>query len=121
MQDFTPADGKEVFILTDSVSLLGSKGKHKTVDNPYIHKQLWPLLSAHFKELTMISMSGCQTKDILREVDKLVQAKARGNPAAFDHVLIIMPTLNELYKRRAQRSSSETHCTKEYSGSLWKP
>ena len=42
MQDFTPAYGKEVFILTDSVSLLGSKGKYKTVDTPYIHKQLWP-------------------------------------------------------------------------------
>jgi hypothetical protein len=26
MQDLKPADGKEVFILTDSVSLLGSKG-----------------------------------------------------------------------------------------------
>ena len=41
-------------------------------------------------------MSGCHTKDILTEVDKLVQAKAGGNPAAFDHVLILMPTLNEL-------------------------
>jgi hypothetical protein len=96
MQDLTSADGKEVFILTDSVSLLESKGKFSTVDNPYIHKQLWPLLSAHFVKLTMISISGCQTKDILREVEKLVQAKAGGNPAAFDHVLILMPTLFRL-------------------------
>jgi hypothetical protein len=49
----------------------------------------------------MISMSGCETKDILREVNKLVQTKAGGNPAAFDHVLIIMPTLNELCKTRS--------------------
>jgi hypothetical protein len=57
MQDLTPADGKEVFILTDSVSLLGSKRKFDTVDNPQIHKQLWPLLSAHFKDLAMISIN----------------------------------------------------------------
>ena len=79
MQDFTPGDGKEVFILTDNVSLLGSKGKFDTVDNPQIHKQLWPLLSARFKDLTMISINGWQPKDILTEIDKLVQAKA-GEP-----------------------------------------
>ena len=44
----------------------------------------------------MKSMSGCYTKDILREVENVVQTKAGGNPAAFDHVLIVMPTLNEL-------------------------
>ena len=30
MQDFVPADGKEVFIITDSVTLLGKNGKCKT-------------------------------------------------------------------------------------------
>ena len=83
MQDFTPADGKEVFIITDSVTLLGNKGKGKTPDNPHIHKYLWPLLSAHFTKLTMVSISGVQTKDIPREVDKLVQTKAGGEPCSF--------------------------------------
>jgi hypothetical protein len=96
MQDFRPADGQEVFIITDSVALLGNKGKGKAPDNPHIHKYLWPLLNAHFTKLTMKSMSGCYTKDILREVESIVQTKAGGNPAAFDHVLIIMPTLNAL-------------------------
>ena len=41
-------------------------------------------------------MSGCTTADILKEVETIVQTKAGGNSAAFDHVLIIMPTLNEL-------------------------
>ena len=47
----------------------------------------------------MISVNGWQPKDILTAITELVQAKAGGNPAAFDHVLIIMPTLfrkNEL-------------------------
>jgi hypothetical protein len=96
MQDFVPADGKEVFIITDSVTLLGKKGKCKTPDNPHIHKYLWPLLSEHFTKLAIKSMSGCYTSDILREVETIVQTKAGGNSAAFDHVLIIMSTLNEL-------------------------
>ena len=41
----------------------------------------------------MISVNGWQPKDILTAITELVQAKAGGNPAAFDHVLIIMPTL----------------------------
>jgi hypothetical protein len=40
MQDFVPADGKEVFIITDSVTLLGKKGKCKTLEKPHIHKYL---------------------------------------------------------------------------------
>ena len=93
MQDLKPADGKEVFILTDSVKLQGNAGKYDTVDYKHIHKQMWPLLSAHFKDITMISVNGWQPKDILTAITELVQAKAGGNPAAFDHVLIIMPTL----------------------------
>ena len=93
MQDLKPADGKEVFILTDSVKLQGKEGKYDTVDYKHIHKQMWPLLSAHFKDVTMISVNGWQPKDILTAITDLVQAKAGGNPAAFDHVLIIMPTL----------------------------
>ena len=41
-------------------------------------------------------MSGCNTKDILVEVQNVVNTEARGDPAAFEHVLIIMPTLNEI-------------------------
>ena len=41
-------------------------------------------------------MSGCYTSDILGEVDTIVQTKAGANSASSDHVLIIMPTLNEL-------------------------
>ena len=41
-------------------------------------------------------MGGCKTKDILEVVQNIVNTKAGGNSAAFDHVLIIMPTLNEL-------------------------
>ena len=41
-------------------------------------------------------MGGCKTADILREVEDIVNTKAGGNSAAFDHVLITMPTLNEL-------------------------
>jgi hypothetical protein len=52
-----------------------------------------PLLSAHFKDVTMISVNGWQPKDILTAITDLVQTKARGNPADFDHILIIMPTL----------------------------
>ena len=44
----------------------------------------------------MKAMGGCKTADILREVEDVVNTKAGGNSAAFDHVLIIMPTLNEL-------------------------
>ena len=40
MQDFTPADGKEVFILTDSVQLQGKEGKYDTVDYKYIQKNV---------------------------------------------------------------------------------
>ena len=57
MQDLKPADGKEVFILTDSVKLQGKEGKYDTVDYKHIHKQMWPLLSAHFKDITMISVT----------------------------------------------------------------
>ena len=46
-------------------------------------------------------MGGCKTKDILEEVQQLVDTEARGNPAAFEHVLIIMPALNELIKDNA--------------------
>ena len=82
MQDIKSADGIGVFILTDSVSLLGTKGPGKTEDNPHIHKKLWHILSSHFKDLTIKAMSGCQTKDILREVKELVRTKVGGNPAA---------------------------------------
>ena len=41
-------------------------------------------------------MGGCTTAGILKEVEDIVQTKAGGDSAAFDHVLIIMPTLNEL-------------------------
>ena len=68
MQDIKPADGIEVFIVTDSVSLLGSNGANKTEDNPHIHKKLWPILSSNFKSLTIKAISGCTTKDILKEV-----------------------------------------------------
>ena len=98
MQDLKPADGIEVFIITDSVSLLGSKGAKKTEDNPHIHESLWPILSSNFKALTIKAISGCTTERILKEVKELVQAKAGGDPAAFNHVLIVMPTLNELCK-----------------------
>ena len=98
MQDLKPADGIEVFIITDSVSLLGTKGAKKTEDNPHIHEKLWPILSSNFKALTIKAISGCTTERILKEVKELVQAKAGGDPAAFNHVLIIMPTLNELCK-----------------------
>jgi hypothetical protein len=53
MQDYVPADGKEVFIVTDSVTLLGKNGKYKTPGNPHLHKYLWPLLSEHFTKLTI--------------------------------------------------------------------
>ena len=43
-------------------------------------------------------MSGCTTERITQEVKELVRVKAGGNPAAFKHVLIVMPTLNELCK-----------------------
>ena len=39
MQDLKPADGKEVFILTDSVKLRGKEGKYDTVDYKYIYSQ----------------------------------------------------------------------------------
>ena len=41
-------------------------------------------------------MGSCLTKDILKEFQRLVATEAEGNPAAFRHILIIMPTLNEL-------------------------
>ena len=42
MQDFVPAEGKEVFIITDRVTLLGKNSKQKTVDSPHLYKTLWP-------------------------------------------------------------------------------
>ena len=98
MQDIKPADSIEVFIITDSVSLLGTKGPKKTEDNPHTHDAFWPILSSNFQALTIKAISGCTTERILKEVKELVQAKAGGDPAAFNHVLIIMPTLNELCK-----------------------
>ena len=62
MQDLKPADGKEVFILTVSVKVQGKEGKYDTVDYKYIHKQMSPLLSAHFKNDTMISVNGWKQK-----------------------------------------------------------
>ena len=62
---------------------------------------MWPLLSEHFSKLTIKAMGGCKTRDILEEVENLVNTEAGGDPAAFDHVLIIMPTLNELVKDAA--------------------
>ena len=96
MQEFVPAEGKEVFIATDSVTLLGKNAKCKTPDNPHLYKYLWPSLSEHFSKLTIKAMGGCKTADILREVEDIVNTKAGGDPAAFDHVLIMMSTLNEL-------------------------
>ena len=93
MQDLKPAYGKEVFSLTDSVQLHGKEGKYDTVDYKRIHKQMTPLLSAHFKDVTMISVNGWQQKDILTAITDLVQSKVGGDPAAFDHVLVLMPTL----------------------------
>ena len=40
MQDFTPAGGKEVFIITDSVTLLGNKGKGTNPGQP-THSQIF--------------------------------------------------------------------------------
>ena len=57
---------------------------------------MWPLLSEYFAKLTIKSMEGCKTKDILEEVQNVLNTEAGGDPAAFGHVLIIMPTLNEL-------------------------
>ena len=121
MQVLVPAEGKEVFIVTDSVTLLGKNAKCKTPDNPHLYKQLWPLLSEHFTKLTIKSMSGCYTKDILREVENVVQTKAGGNPAAFDHVLIIMPTLNELCATAGTAIKNETQTTSDFSKSLGTP
>ena len=98
MQDLKPADGIEVLIITDSVSLLGTNGTKKTEDNPHIHEKLWPILSSNFKNLAIKAISVCTTQRMLKEVKELVKAKAGGDPAAFKHVLIIMPTLNELCK-----------------------
>jgi hypothetical protein len=63
------------------------------MDYKHIHKQMWPLLNAHVTDVTMISVNGWQPKDILTAITDLVQTKAGGNPADFDHVLMIMPTL----------------------------
>ena len=93
MQDLKPADGKEVFILTDSVKIQGKEGKYDTVNFEYIHKQILPLLSAHFGKVTIISVNGWKQKDILAEITDLVQSKAGGDPGAFDHVLVLMPSL----------------------------
>ena len=83
MQDFVPAEGKEVFIVTDRVTLLGKNAKCKTPDNPHLYKYLWPLLSEHFTKLTIKAMGGCKTADILREVGYIVNTKARGKLCSF--------------------------------------
>ena len=41
-------------------------------------------------------MGGRLTKDILKEAQRLIATEARGYPAAAQHIVIIMPTLNEL-------------------------
>ena len=96
MQDFIPSEGVKVFIVSDSVTLLGSNLKNKTIGNPHLQNTSWPLLSNHFAKLTVKSMGGCITKDILEEVQRLVAIEAGGSPAEFRHIWTIMPTLNEL-------------------------
>ena len=54
-------------------------------------------------------MGGCLTKDILKEVQHLIETEAGRNPAAFRHILIIMPTLIRDNQGNTIKNRDPTH------------